>query len=163
MKKYCSLLAPALVAMFSVSTLNGGTLFYQAIPSTDSDVGSGISTDNQYTSAVDGGNMRGPDRVINGITLYALAANEDSASADNCTVNALSGHFSNGGGASPSVQVDGTLKDVLSDMTFNNGATDNSQQEIVLDPESLEQGVTYDLRIYICNSSGQNREVNKIG
>ena len=45
-------------------------------------------------------------------------------------------------------------------MTFNNGVDDNSQQEIVLDPESLEPGATYDLRVYVCNGSGQNRQVN---
>src|SRR6202022_2886872 len=28
------------------------------------------------------------------------------------------------------------------------------------DPESLEAGSTYDLRVYICSSSGQNRQVN---
>jgi hypothetical protein len=32
----------------------------------------------------------------------------------------------------------------------------------VLDPESLESGATYDLRVYICNSSGQNRQVNLV-
>src|SRR6202011_4816123 len=64
------------------------------------------------------------------------------------------------GGSSASIQADGVLREVLSDMTFNNGANDNSQQEIVLDPASLEAGTTYDLRVYICNPSGQNRQVN---
>src|SRR6266480_639808 len=160
MKKYCSQLVTALALALGITTVNAGTIFYQAIPATESDANSGISSDNQYTSAVDGGNTRGPDRVINGITLYALAANGESATADNCTVNALAGNLSNAGGGSPSIQADGTFKDALSDMTFNNGAADNSQQEIVLDPESLEQGTTYDLRVYICNSSGQNRQVN---
>jgi hypothetical protein len=72
----------------------------------------------------------------------------------------LSGTLANGGGATKSIQADGVSREVLSDMTFNNGAGDNSQQEIVLDPASLEAGVTYDLRVYICNSSGQNRQVN---
>lgn len=153
-------MAAALAFSLGIVSADAGTIFYQAIPASESDAGSGISTDNQYTSAVDGGNTRGPDRVINGITLYALAANGESATADNCTVNALSGNLSNASGGSPSIQADGTFKDALSDMTFNNGATDNSQQEIVLDPESLEPGTTYDLRVYICNSSGQNRQVN---
>ena len=61
----------------------GGTLFYNAIPATESDANSGISTDNQYTSAVDGGNRGGPDRVINGITLYALSGNNETGVADN--------------------------------------------------------------------------------
>ncbi len=45
-------------------------------------------------------------------------------------------------------------------MTFNQDAQDGSQQEIVLDPSSLTAGKTYDLRIYFCNSSGQNRQVD---
>src|SRR6266550_2203037 len=137
-----------------------GTLFYNAIPPSDSDANSGISTANQYTSAVDGGNTGGPERVINGITLYALSANGQTSTADNCTVTALAGTLANGGGSTASIQADGTLKDVLASMTFNNDASDNSQQEIVLDPSSLEPGATYDLRVYIGNSSGQNRQVN---
>jgi hypothetical protein len=160
MKKYRSQFAAIFTLTIGLVSANAGTIFYQAIPATQSDANSGISTDNQYTSAVDGGNTRGTDRVINGITLTALVPNGQTATADNCTVNALSGSLSNAGGGSSSIQADGVLKDALSDMTFNNGAADNSQQEIVLDPQSLEAGTTYDLRIYICNSSGQNRQVN---
>jgi hypothetical protein len=159
MKKHWPLLVALQIAV-SAFHVHAGTVFYVPIPATQSDGGCGISNDNQYTSAVDGGNTRGTDRVINGITLYALVANGQSSTADNCTLNALAGSLSNAGGASGSIQADGVLKEVLSDMTFNNGATDNSQQEIVLDPDSLESGATYDLRVYICNSSGQNRQVN---
>src|SRR5262245_29541278 len=153
------------ILVFSISAYgainaNEGTIFYGAIPATDSDANSGISTDNQYTSAIDGGNTRGPDRVINGITLYALSGNGETSTADGCTLTALSGSLANGGGSSAIVQADGTLRDVLSSMTFNNGVADNSQQEIVLDPANLEAGTTYDLRVYICNGSGQNRQVN---
>src|SRR6266576_6151553 len=98
-------------SVISASHMYAGTIFYSGIPATDSDANSGISTTNQYTSAVDGGNTRGPDRVINGITLYALAANGESATADNCTVNALAGNLSNAGGGSPSIQADGSFKD----------------------------------------------------
>jgi hypothetical protein len=159
MKQNSSLLVGLVLAIGAFHS-HAGTLFYQAIPASQSDANSGISTDYGYTSAVDGGNTRGTDRVINGITLYAMAANGQSSTADNCTLNALSGSLSNGGGTSASVQADGNCKEVLSDMTFNNGAGDNSQQEIVLDPDSLESGTTYDLRVYICNSSGQNRQIN---
>ena len=105
---------------------HAGTIFYVPIPSNNSDASCGISSDNQYTSAVDGGNTRGTDRVINGITLYSLAANGDSGTADNCTLNALSGVLSNAGGASASIKADGIFKEVLSDMNFNSGAGDNS-------------------------------------
>src|SRR5260370_10465714 len=160
MKKNRPQLAVVLTLAIGIATAQAGTIFYQAIPATQSDVGSGIGTDNQYTSAVDGGNARGTDRVINGITLYSLAANGQTATADNCTLNALAGNLSNAAAESTTTQADGVFKAALSDMTFNNGATDNSQQEIVLNPESLEVGATYDLRIYICGSSGQNRQVN---
>ncbi len=160
MKKNRSQLAAFLILAIGIATAQAGTSFYQAIPPTQSDAGSGIGTDNQYTSAVDGGNTHGTDRVINGITLYSLAGNNQTATADNCTLNVLAGNLSNVGGESSTIQADGVFKGALSDMTFNNGATDNSQQEIVLDPESLEVGTTYDLRIYICDSSGQNRQVN---
>src|SRR5690349_11187825 len=135
----------ALILTIAAIYSDAGTIFYQAVPAVESDANSGISTDNQYTSAVDGGNTRGTDRIINGITLYAMAANGPSSTADNCTLNALSGSLSNAGGSSASIKADGVAKEALSDMTFNAGAGDNSQQEIVLDPESLESGVTYDL------------------
>ena len=114
----------------------------------------------QYTSAVDGGNTRGTDRVVNGITLHALTGSGQSSTADNCTLNTLSGTLNNAGGSPANIQADGALAEVQADMTFNAGAGDNSQQEIVLDPASLTPGTTYDLRIYIGNSGGQNRQVN---
>src|SRR5215471_2839894 len=142
------------IAAFAASYTYAGTLLYNAIPSTDSDANSGISTDNQYTSAVDGGNSLGTDRVVNGITLYALSANGQTSTADSCTVTALAGTLTNAG-AAVGIQADGSLKEVLASMTFNNDAGDNSEQEIVLDPSSLEAGTTYDLRVYISNSSGR--------
>jgi len=159
MKKNSSPLA-ALILLIGIFHAHAGAIFYQAIPAAQSDASSGISSDNYYTSAVDGGNAKGTERVINGVTLHAMAANGQSSAADHCILNALSGSFSNAGGASTTIKADGTCKEVLSDMTFNNGASDNSQQEIVLDPASLEAGRTYDLRVYICNSAGQNRQVN---
>jgi hypothetical protein len=159
MKKNLSLLA-ALILPIGIFHVHAGTIFYQAIPAPQSDANCGISADNHYTSAVDGGNTKGTDRVINGITLHAMAANGQSSTADNCALNALSGSLSNAGGTSASIKAGGVCKEILSDMTFNNGASDNSQQEIVLDPASLESGTTYDLRVYICNSAGQNRLVN---
>ena len=159
MKKNSSPLA-ALILLIGIFHAHAGAIFYQAIPNSQSDANSGISSDNYYTSAVDGGNAKGTERVINGVTLHAMTANGQSSTADHCILNALSGSFSNAGGASTTIKADGTCKEVLSDMTFNNGASDNSQQEIVLDPASLEPDRTYDLRVYICNSAGQSRQVN---
>src|SRR3984893_2228179 len=160
MKKHLFQLVALSILMACALHVQAGTLFYVAIPATQSDANCGISDANQYTSAVDGGNASGTDRVINGITLSSLAGSGQSATADNCTLNALTGTLANAGGSSASIKADGTVKDVLSDRTFNNGATDNSQQEIVLDPASLTAGTTYDLRIYISNSGGQSRQVN---
>jgi uncharacterized protein DUF6600 len=160
MKKifYRSLSLLALV--IGASSLHAGLLFYVPIPASESDPNSGISEENTYTTAVDGGNAEGTDRVINGITLYSLTGEGQSLSANSCSLTVLDGTVANGGGAAESIQADGTLSQVVSDMTFNNEANDGSEQEIVLDPESLTPGTTYDLRVYISNSSGQNREIN---
>ncbi|HEY3836909.1 MAG TPA: DUF6600 domain-containing protein, partial [Bryobacteraceae bacterium] len=137
-----------------------GTLSYVAIPSTQSDENSGIDNQTQYTSAVDAGNASGTDRVINGVRLYSLVGSGQSAAADNCVLNVLSGNLANTAQPGITAAADGTLKEALSDMTVNGGAGDNSQQEIVLDPASLTAGTTYDLRIYCSNSGADDREVN---
>src|SRR5262249_19377368 len=54
------LLASATYALHAYA----GTISYGAIPASDSDANSGISTTTQYTSAVDGGNAGGTDRVV---------------------------------------------------------------------------------------------------
>ena len=161
MKKflYPSLSLLALI-IGGASSLQAGVLFYVPIPASESDPNSGINQENTYTTAVDGGNARGTDRVINGITLYAMTGEGQTLSANNCSLTVLEGTVANGGGAADSIKADGTLSEVVSDMTFNNEANDGSEQEIVLDPESLTPGTTYDLRVYFSNSSGQNREVN---
>jgi len=155
------MLTAVIVTASGAATVWAGTISYVAIPSTQSDANAGIGRKYGYTTAIDGGNTRGTDRVVNGITLYSLSgAGQTSATADNCTFNALSGTLTDGGLTSKNIAADGTVREVLSDMVFNNAGGDNSQVEIVLDPESLEEGSTYDLRVYICWSSGQNRQVN---
>jgi len=72
-----ALLSPIIGAI----SLQAGTLFYVPIPASESDSSSGISSHNTYTTAVDGGNGGGIDRVINGITLYALTGEGQSLSA----------------------------------------------------------------------------------
>ena len=139
--------------MGGASSLQAGVLFYVPIPASESDPNSGISEENTYTTAVDGGNARGTDRVINGITLYAMTGEGQTLSANNCSLTVLEGTVANGGGAADSIKADGALSEVVSDMTFNNEANDGSEQEIVLDPESLTPGTTYDLRVYFSNSS----------
>src|SRR3982750_3386023 len=125
----------AIILSVAVGELRAGTITYVGIPSIQSDTNAGISRNRGYTTAVDGGNTRGTDRLLNGITLYALSgAGQNSASADNCTLNALSGTLTDGGLTSKNIQAEGTTRDVLSDMVFNNAGGDNSQVEIVLDP-----------------------------
>src|SRR3981081_621699 len=154
MRKHLLRIAITLAFFLAGWPAQAGGIFDQAIPATQSDANCGISTDNGYTTAVDAGNPRGINHVINGITLYALSGSGQSSAADNCTLNVLSGNMVNGGGPPANIEADGALREVLSDLTFNNGASDNSQQEIVFDPASLEAGATYDLRVYIGNSYG---------
>jgi hypothetical protein len=161
MNRIRPLLLTLFVSALGVVCGQAGTISYVGIPSIQSDSNCGISRDHGYTTAIDGGNSRGTDRVVNGITLYALSgAGQTSATADNCTLNALSGTLTDSGLTSKNIPADGTVREFLSDMVFNNAGGENSQVEIVLDPQSLEQGSTYDLRVYICSSSGQNRQVN---
>ena len=87
MKKHWLQFAAFLVFTLGALRAGAGTIFYVPISPTQSDANSGISTDNGYTSAVDGGNTE-TDRVINGITLYALAGDGETSTADNCTLNA---------------------------------------------------------------------------
>jgi hypothetical protein len=160
MKKHWPQFAAFLIFTLGALRAGAGTVFYVPIPPSESDPNSGISSENTYTTAIDGGNAQGTDRVINGITLYTMTGEGQSVSANSCSLTVLDGTVANGGGAAESIKADGTLSQVVSDMTFNNEANDGSEQEIVLDPESLTAGTTYDLRVYISNSSGQNREVN---
>jgi hypothetical protein len=150
----------ALLILVGAFHAGAGTLSYVAVSPVQSDVNCGIDNRNQYTTAVDGGSASGNDRVINGVRLYSLVGAGPSAAADNCTLNALTGTLVNLQRSNGVPQADGTFAEVLSDMTSNDGASDNSQQEIVLDPASLTAGTTYDLRIYIGNSAAQDREVN---
>jgi Skp family chaperone for outer membrane proteins len=159
MKKLSANVA-AIIAGLIALPLEAGTITYQAIAPAQSDTGCGISDENHYTTAVDGGNATGTNRTLNGITLFALAGSGPSSTADNCTLNALSGSLTNGNSGKTAIQVDGTFKDILSDTTTVKGAGDNTEQEVALDPASLEKGVTYDLRVYVCPSSGENRQVN---
>ena len=158
--KFKHWLSPALLAAILSTHSYGGTISYVAIPPSGSDAQSGISADSVYTSAVDGGNSTGAGRVVNGVTLQPLSGTGTSVTVNGITLNALTGSLANNGTTASTVKVDGALADVLSDTTYNPGAEDNSSQEIVIDPATLTQGQTYDLRIYICNGSGQNRSVN---
>ena len=148
-----------LTAALISSHANAGTLSYVAIPSTDGDSSSGINSTNVYTSAVDGGNASGVNRAINGVNFTALSGNGPDSSANNITLNALTGSLSNVQTRTAGAGADGKLFEVLSDATVNTGAVNNSTQEIVLEPSTLTPGKTYDLRIYFCNGTGQNRSV----
>jgi len=154
-----SLILLAAAGFVSVQA-QAGTISYVPVPSTNSDTSAGISPDNAYTSAVDGGNATGTDRVINGVTFTSLSGSGNTTTANGITVNALTGSLTNSAGAAGSVAADGALGAALQDMTFNTGAADGSQQEVVLDPATLVAGKTYDLRVYIANTAGQDRQVN---
>lgn len=149
----------AIFASVTLLTLTSyaGTVFYAPVPPTESDNGSGISTKNVYTSAVNAG---GADIDVNGVTLHALSGSGKTSTSDNVTISTDTGMLINGGGKSDNIKADGSLADALSSMIFNNDAANNSEQYVVLDPVSLKAGRTYDLRVYVCNTSGENRMVN---
>ncbi len=153
-----SLLAAAFAAALTFQA-RAGSLTYVAIPPTGSDAASGLNPGNNYTSAVDGGNTSGADRVVNGVTLSALVGSGASASASNVTFTATTGSLANAGGGS-NIGADGALLDVLGAAAFVHGADPDSGPTITLAPASLTQGTTYDLRVYISGWSGQNRLVN---
>src|SRR3954454_12308662 len=113
MKRFWPLFAALFVSPVCAINAHAGTISYVAIPSSQSDSNCGISRDHGYTTAVDGGNSRGTDRVLNGITLYSLGgAGQNTVTADNCTLNALSGTLTDGGLTSKNITADGTMRDV---------------------------------------------------
>ena len=145
-------------ALPSVSV--AGTLFYVPVPATGSDAQSGIESAKIFTSAITAGKTKAAGRTLNGVAFGALTASGNSVTASGVTVSATTGSLANGGGKADSIQADGAMADLLSGMIFNEGAADNSEQYVVLDPASLTAGKTYDLRVYVCNASGENRQVS---
>ncbi len=139
---------------------DAGTLFYVPIPASGSDAQSGLDSGKMYTSAIAAGTAKSGGRTVNGVTLSALSGAGNTSTAGGVTITAATGTLINGGGKSESIQADGTVADLLSGMIFNDGAADHSEQYVVLDPASLATGKTYDLRVYVCNASGENRQVN---
>jgi len=139
---------------------NAGTLFYVPIPATGSDTQSGINPSKVYTSAITAGNTKASGRTVNGLTLNALTGSGNTVTANGVTLSAATGSLINGGGKAKSIQADGAMSDLLSGMIFNDGAGDSSEQYVVLDPATLTAGKTYDLRVYVCNASGENRQVS---
>ncbi len=135
-----------------------GTLFYVPIPAADSDAQSGLDPAKGYTNAVAAGTTK--ERNVNGVGFAPLSGGENVITANGVTLSAATGRLANGGGKADSIQADGTMARLLSAMIFNDGAEDNSEQYAVLDPATLTAGKTYDLRVYIANATGENRDVN---
>ncbi|MEO6789077.1 MAG: DUF6600 domain-containing protein [Chthoniobacteraceae bacterium] len=137
-----------------------GTLFYVPIPATGSDTQSGIAPENGYSSAVAAGTAKAAERTVNGVSFGALTGTGNTRTANGVTLSAATGSLTNGGGKADSIQADGAMAGLLSGMIFNDGAGDSSEQYAVLDPAGLTAGKTYDLRVYVCNASGENRQVS---
>ncbi|MEQ1851567.1 MAG: DUF6600 domain-containing protein [Chthoniobacteraceae bacterium] len=157
-----NLLSGILLAVAAASPFgaDAGTLFYVPVPATGSDAQAGIESAKVYTSAIDAGNTSATGRTVNGVGFAALTGSGNTSTANGVTLSVATGVLTNGGGQTDSIQADGALAGVLSGMTFNDGADDDSEQYVVLEPSSLTAGKTYDLRVFVCNSSGQNRQVN---
>ena len=137
-----------------------GTIFYVPVPAEGSDAQSGLDRSKVYTSGIVAGNRKPAGRNVNGVPLAPLAPEGNSATANGITLSTATGTLANGGGKSETIKADGATAEMLSGMIFNDGAGDNSEQYVVLDPATLAAGKTYDLRVYICNASGENRQVN---
>ena len=149
----------ALAAAFPFQA-GAGTLFYVPIPAAGSDTQSGIAPTNGYSGAVHAGNAKGAGRTVSGVSFGALTGTGNTRTANGVTLSAATGSLMNGGGKAESIQADGATADLFSGMIFNDGAGDNSEQYVVLDPATLTAGKTYDLRVYVCNASGENRQVS---
>ncbi len=152
------LAATALLA--AAAAAQAGAIFYSAVPETGSDAQSGIDPQANYTAAAGGRNVGGAPLGINGIAFPQWQISGNNASVAGLTLSAATGALANGGGKTPTIRADGALGQALSTYTFNDGADNGSEQYIVLDPATLAAGRTYDLRIYIANFSGQNRQVD---
>ena len=137
---------------------SAGTLFYVPIPATDSDAQSGLDASRGYTNSVAAGTNK--ERTVNGVAFAPLSGAENVATVNGVTLSAATGTLANGGGKADSIKADGSVARLLSGMIFNDGAGDNSEQYVVLDPATLTAGKTYDLRVYVCNATGENRQVN---
>ena len=139
-------------------TAGAGTLFYVPIPAVGSDAQSGLDTARGYTNAVAAGTSK--ERSVNGVPFAPLSGAENIATANGVTLSAATGALANGGGKADSILADGAMARLFSGMIFNDGAADNSEQYAVIDPATLTAGRTYDLRVYIANATGENRQVN---
>ena len=155
-----NLLCALLMAAAFPFHAGAGTLFYVPIPATGSDAQSGMDPAKVYTSAIAAGNTKAAGRTVNGLALGALTGAGNTCTANGVTLSAATGTLNNGGGKAASIQADGAMADLLAGMIFNDGAGDNSEQYAVLDPVTLTVGKTYDLRVYVCNASGENRQVS---
>ena len=156
MKNYAHELTILCLALCSSFYANAGTLSYQEIPPTGSDAGAEIN--GTYTGAVYG-NLAGGDYTINGVPFSPLKGEGDTLSANHIEVSSAVGTLSIGGDVG-AAQSDGLLSSALSSAISNTGATDNSEQYVVLDPSTLVAGKTYDLRIYVRKGGNENRLVN---
>lgn len=154
------LLSTILFAGASTFRAGAGTLFYVPIPAQGSDAQSGVDPAKDYTNAIAAGTTKEAGRTVNGVKLAPLTAAENPCTANGVTLTAATGTLANGGGKAESIQADGAMGGLLTGMIFNDGAKDNSEQYAVLDPATLTAGKTYDLRVYVCNASGENRQVN---
>ncbi len=151
MKKIAPIILTLAAAALVPKAASAGQLTYVPITG-DSDCG--IDGNSVYTNAA----KPGADQEIGGIKLSSLHVDGWSASGSGVIVKALTGTLKETTIAKP--EVAGQIADALSSGVANDGAEDGSQQEIALDPQSLETGKTYDLRIYIAPESGASRSVN---
>ncbi len=155
-----TLSAVALLVVFTAiaSVAHAGVLSYRPIVSQQSDAGSAIDSSTRYTAAVDTGLANGSGRNINGINFASSPGGGDTIDAGNIEISASSGQLVLRPSSIDTIKADGVLREVLSDAIYNDGASQGSTVDVVLDPQTLEANTTYDLRLYFCNGGGSSKD-----
>ncbi|MEO6750576.1 MAG: DUF6600 domain-containing protein [Chthoniobacteraceae bacterium] len=137
---------------------SAGTLSYVPIPASGSDTHAGLDAGHPYTTASLG--AKGGPGTIGGVAFAPLTGTGNVWVAKGVTLSAATGTLANGVGKADSIQADGAMAQVFAGMILNEGAADNSEQYVALDTAGMTAGKSYDMRVYVANASGQNREVS---
>ena len=154
MKNNVSLITGFFLTLCSLSS--AGTLSYHELTPTGSDAG--LEVNGVYTGAVYG-ELDGKENTINGVQFFSLKVAGDTLAANHIEISSAGGTFSNVKNFEPP-QAAGSFSPVLTSAISNIGASDNSEQYVVLDSSSLVAGKTYDLRVFVRKGGDENRLVN---
>jgi hypothetical protein len=168
----------ALLTLFTAASMRGGTITVVNLPATNTDIATGITTNQNYVCAFDYGSLDANTYTVNGVPFahFKIAANNVIAvtnwvdpfhggqvivSANGPAANKINATSSatQGGTSGPVAnQADGVMRSILTDLMFEGGVGAPGawiQQEF----DNLTPGGSYALRIYYRQWSS-NRQVN---